>query len=250
MQTSPPEDFCGIQNTTTQNGEELSYTVFYSVGGIYVVAGSAVFRNKTEDFNGRPVYHITGSGQSNSTYDFIYKVRDRYESYIDTATMQPLKFVRDVQDGNHKKYENISFNRSANTAITDSGVFKVPACIQDVLSTIYYARNIDFSKYRKNDKIPFRMFLENEVNDLYIRYLGKEAVKTKYGRFKAIKFSTLLIAGTVFKGGENMTVWVSDDANHIPLRIESQILIGSIKVDMTGYKNLRHALSSLEKKKG
>jgi Protein of unknown function (DUF3108) len=246
----PQDNFCGIRNTTTQNGEEVSYNIFYSLAGAYVVAGSVTFTNKIEKLNGKTVYHVTGEGGSNSKFDMLYKVRDRYESFIDTATMQPLKFIRDIQDGNHKAYENIGFNRTVNTVVTDSGVFKVPACVQDVLSTIYYARNIDFSQYKINDRIPFQMFLENEVHDLYFRYLGKEVVKTKYGRFKAIKFKTLLIEGTVFKGDEDMTVWVSDDDNKIPVRIESAILIGSIKADMSDYRNLRYPLSSLLKKKG
>lgn len=245
---NPEDDFCGIKNTTTQKGEEINYSVFYSVLGMYAPAGSATFINKLESFNGKMVYHIYGTGSSNSKYDWIYKVRDRYESYIDTATMQPLKFLRDVQEGRTKKYESIRFNRSVNTVITDSGVLKVPACIQDVLSTIYYARNIRFDNYEPNQKIPFRMFLENEVHDLYIRYSGKETIQTRYGIFKAIKFKSQLIAGTIFKGGEDMTVWVTDDKNRLPVRIESEILIGSIKVDMTGYKNLRYPLSSLQKK--
>jgi hypothetical protein len=125
-------------------------------------------------------------------------------------------------------------------------VFAVPNCIQDVLSSIYYARNINFDKYKVEDKIPFDMFLDNEVYHLYIKYMGKETVKTKYGKFKAIKFKPLLIKGTIFEGGEKMTVWVSDDANHIPLRIESPISVGSVKVDMMQYKNLRYPLSSMQ----
>jgi hypothetical protein len=89
------------------------------------------------------------------------------------------------------------------------------------------------------------MFLDNEVFHLYIRYLGKETVKTKYGKFRAIKFKPLLVKGTIFEGGEKMTVWVSDDANHIPLRLESPIIVGSIKIDMMQYRNLRHPLTSL-----
>jgi hypothetical protein len=81
---------------------------------------------------------------------------------------------------------------------------------------------------------------------LYIKYLGKETVKTKYGKFRAIKFKPLLIKGTIFEGGEKMTVWVSDDPNHIPLRIESPISVGSVKVDMMQYKNLRYPLSSMQ----
>jgi hypothetical protein len=246
---TPEDGFCAIRNTTTQNGEEISYTVYYSVAGVYVDAGSATFTNKVEKLNGKTVYHVTGIGSSNKAYDWIYKVRDKYESYIDTATMLPVKFSRDVQEGKTKKKETISFNHSAGTVTSDSGTVKAPACLQDVMSTIYYSRNIDFTKYKSGDKIPFKMFLENEVHQLYIRYLGKESVTTKFGKFNAIKFKPLLVEGTIFSGGEKMVVWVSDDANRIPVRIQSPILIGSIKVDMTGYKNLRHALSSLKKEK-
>ena len=91
------------------------------------------------------------------------------------------------------------------------------------------------------------MFLDNEVYDMYIRYVGRETIKTKYGKFKAIKIKPLLIKGTIFEGGEKMTVWVTDDPNHIPVRIESPIVVGKVKVDMMGYENLRHPLTSLIK---
>jgi hypothetical protein len=110
---------------------------------------------------------------------------------------------------------------------------------------VYYARNIDFSKYKINDKIPFDMFLDDEVYHLYIRYMGKEKIKTRYGKFNAIKFKPLLIKGTIFEGGEKMNAWVSDDPNHLLLRVESPIAVGSIKVDMMGYRNLRYPLSAL-----
>jgi hypothetical protein len=113
-----------------------------------------------------------------------------------------------------------------------------------VVSAVFNARNIDFNKYRPDDKIPFKMFLGNEVYNLYIRYLGKEKITTRLGTFHAIKFKPLLIKGEMFKGGEKMTVWVSDDADHLPLRIESPIVVGTVKVDMTGYKNLRYPLTS------
>jgi hypothetical protein len=78
------------------------------------------------------------------------------------------------------------------------------------------------------------------VYNLYIRYLGKEVIKTRYGKYHSIKFRPLLIKGTIFTGGEKMTVWVSDDQNHVPLRLESPITIGKIAVDLMGYQNLRH----------
>lgn len=242
---SAGDEFCGLRNHSFEDGESISFNVFYSIIGIYINAGTGNFTVKNEHFNNKAVYHIVGSGSSNPSYDWIFKVRDSYESYIDTATMQPLKFIRNINEGGFKKYENISFNKQTNTAITTNGVFKVPNCIQDVLSSIYYARNIDFNKYQIGDKIPFTMFLDNEIFNLYIKYLGKEVIKTKYGRFNAIKFKPLLVKGTLFQGGEKMSVWVSDDLNHIPIRIESPIVVGSVKVDMMQYRNLRYPLSSL-----
>lgn len=242
---SAGDDFCSARNFSFQNGESISYTVFYSVIGLYVNAGSANFTTRVENLNNKIAYHVVAVGSSNPRYDWIFRVRDRYESYFDTLNIQPLKFARHVEEAGRKVNESVIFNQHDNTATTGKGVFKVPSCIQDVLSAIYYARNINFSKYKVNDKIPFDMFLEDEVHPLYLRYLGKEIVKTRYGKFNSIKFSPLLVKGTIFAGGEKMTVWVSDDANHVPLRIESPIIIGSIKVDMVQYKNLRSPLSSL-----
>ena len=238
------DDFCGTRNTAFLANEVLTYNVYYSVIGLYVNAGTATFSVGLEKMNNKPVYHAVGEGHSNSNYDWIFKVRDKYESYFDTTHLQPIKFLRNVDEGGYKKLENVTFNHQDNVATSTSGTYKVPNCVQDVLSSVYYARNIDFNKYKVNDRIPFTMFLDNQVYNLYIRYLGKEEVKTRYGKFNAIVFKPLLVKGTMFEGGEKMTVWVSDDRNHIPLRIESPITIGSVKVDMMQYRNLRYPLSS------
>jgi hypothetical protein len=246
----PADEFCGIKNRAFQAGEQVTFHVYYSVVGTYIHAGTAIFTTTLENFGNRPVYHVVGDGKTKSSYDWIYRVRDKYESYIDTATLQPLKFIRNVDEGGYKKYETITFNRTANTAVTNGGVFKVPDCIQDVLSAMYYARNIDFSKSKVNDKIPFKMFLDNEVFDMYVRYLGKETIKTQYGKFKAIKFKPLLLKGTIFEGGEKMVVWVSDDPNRVVLRVESPIVVGKVKCDMMAYRNLRYPLTSMVKLRG
>lgn len=238
------DPFCGMRNTAFSNNEEVTMRVYYTTLGVYVGAGEAKFSTSLERYNGVPVYHCVGVGNTYSFFDNFYKVRDRYETYIDTGTMLPVKFIRNVSEGGSKIYNNVTFNHQANTAVSTHGVFKVTSCIQDVISSVYYARNIDFNHYKPGDKIPFDMFLDDQIYHLYLRYEGKENVKTKYGKFRAIKFKPLLIKGSIFKGGEDMNVWVSDDANHLLLRAESPISVGSIKVDMMGYKNLRYPLSS------
>lgn len=245
MQTANSNVFCGIRNTAFKAGEVVTMKVYYTLGA-YIGAGEATFTTTLERFNGKPVYHFVGEGKSYSFFDNFFKVRDKYESYVDTATMLPLKFIRNVDEGGYKIYNNVSFNHGSKTAVSTNGVFKITDCMQDVVSSMYYARNIDFNKYKPGDKIPFDMFLDDEVYHLYIRYMGKEKIKTKYGKFSAIKFKPLLVKGTMFEGGEKMTAWVSDDPNRLLLRVESPISVGSVKVDMMSYKNLRYPLTSLQ----
>jgi Protein of unknown function (DUF3108) len=242
---SSNEISCGLKNTSFREGEKITYKIFYTLAGIYVDAGEVNFSCGVEVFSTKTVYHMTAIGKTFPFYDNFYRVRDRYESFIDTGDLRPYKFVREVNEGGIKKFEQINFNKDVNTAITDSGVYKVPECVQDVLSAMYYARNMNLDNVHPGDKIPFTMFLDNKVYPSYIRYMGREIIKTKYGRFHAIRFKALLIKGTLFQAGEKMTVWVTDDPNHIPVRVESPIVVGSVKADMMDFRNLRAPLSSL-----
>jgi hypothetical protein len=237
-------DICKTVNRAFIPGESLTYTVFYSLVGAYINAGTANFSVYLEKLDHKHVYHVVATGASNSSYDWIFKVRDRYESYFDTSTLLSMKFIRNISEGKYKKRENVTFNRVTGTAVTSEGVYKISECIHDVVSAMYNVRNIDFEQYKPDDKIPFQMFMDNQTYDLYVRYLGKEVIETKYGKFNAIKFSPLLLKGSLFEGGEKMTAWLSDDPNHLLLRVETPITVGSIKVDLAQYQNIRYPLSS------
>src|SRR5215469_13955745 len=110
------EEFCGAQNTSFLPNEQLTYKVYYRLANVYIGAGEAVFHTSLDQLNNRIVYHIVGDGTTYSFYDNFFKVRDRYETFIDTTTMQPLKFVRNINEGGYKKYENVTFNKATNTA--------------------------------------------------------------------------------------------------------------------------------------
>ncbi len=121
----------------------------------------------------------------------------------------------------------------------------ITPCAFDPLTMIYYSRNIDFSKYKTNDTIPISLFLDNKVYSLYIHYLGKEKLKMDDKIvYNCIKFSPLLVEGTIFKGGEGMTVWASDDKNRIPLYVEAPILVGTVKAKILSWKGLRNPMEA------
>lgn len=238
-------DFCSSKNTSYKNGEKLTFKVYYNMGFIWIYAGNATFSTAAKELGGQKVFYIQGFGKTASSYEWFYKVRDLYETYVDQETMLPVRFIRDVNEGGLKFKHDVTFDHRNKNAVSSGKAYYIPSCTQDVLSAIYFARNIDYSKYHPGDRIPFDMFLDDKVYSLYIKYLGKEQIETRKGKFNAIKIAPLLIEGTIFSGGEDMTVWVSDDKNHVPLRINSPITVGSIKVDLMEYENLRNPFESL-----
>jgi hypothetical protein len=240
--SDPSDESCNIKNTSFKAGENVSYKIYYMLAGVHFEAGVVHFKCADEQLNGKAVYHITAVGKTIPFYDHLYKVRDLYETYIDTGSLLPYKFIRSTLEGGAKKYENIMFNRDVHTVISDSGVFKVPACVKDPLGALYYIRNMQVENLRPGDKIDFEMFLDNKLYKSYVRFIGKEIITTSYGKFHAIKIKALLIKGTMFEAGEKMTVWVTDDPNHIPIRVQAAIHIGNVKADLVEYQNNRWPL--------
>lgn len=234
-----------VSNNAFQADEKIMYKIFYNAVGIYVNAGSATFTISSSKLANADVFHAVGEGSTNPKYDWIFKVRDRYETYFNVLNLKPVKFVRHINEGKYSKHEEVTFNQQSNTAITKNGIYEVPGNVQDVISIMYYARNIDYNKYKPGNKIAFSMFLGNKVYNMYINYLGKETIKTRYGKFNAIKLKPLLLKGSIFEGGEKMTIWITDDQNHIPVRIESPLVVGIIKADLMQYENLKYFVTAL-----
>jgi hypothetical protein len=99
-----------VMNYAFQPQEKISYTVYYNLIGLYVNAGIAPFTASSEKMQDQDVFHVVGEGSTNPHYDWIFKVRDRYESYFTTTDLQPVKFVRNINEGKYKKHEEITFN--------------------------------------------------------------------------------------------------------------------------------------------
>ena len=241
---------CSIKEVSFQSGELLRYKIYYNWHAIWVNAGEVSFDVSTENFLGKSCFYVNSVGSTYKKYDWIYKVRDRYEVWMDKSTLKPYRFKREVNEGRSYIYNDYFFFPKKSlvqtvTKIDDEPVKKDSAsigkCTYDVLSMIYYARCIDYSNVNVGDTIPISLFLDDKEYPSYIRYLGKEDIKTKEKKvYKCIKFKPLLIEGTIFKGGEDMTVWVTDDKNKIPVYIETPILVGSIKVSLLEYQNTKY----------
>jgi hypothetical protein len=239
------KELCSQSNTSFNTGEKITYTIFYNVIGLYVHAGDAQFTVMPSKWEGEAAFTFTATGNSNRRYDWIFKVRDKYESIVDSKTLLPHFFSRSINEGSFHQNQTLTFDQKSKEVTTHKGaLFKSADCTFDVVSAVYAVRNLDFSNLQVNEKVYLNFFLDNELFPSYFKYLGKEIIQTRFGKFKAIKIAPLLVKGSMFEGGELMTIWVTDDENHIPIRIETPIIVGSIKVDMKSYEGLRHPLTA------
>ncbi len=246
---------CSVENNSFKAGEQFNYKIFYNWGAIWMEAGEASFSVFLNKLNGKNVYHFVGLGATYPKYDWFYKVRDRYESYADTATLKPIRFIRDAKEGGSYTYDDYVFNQKKNKVYTSSKRNRKPSkldslsitsCTNDVMTAIFYARCLDFSKYKPKDTIPITFVLDGEIFPSYIRYLGKETIKSDLlGTVRCIKFSPNLIEGTIFKGGEGMIVWVTDDENKMPVYVETPIVVGTIKVWLYKYEGLKNPIKCI-----
>ena len=228
-----------------KEGEVLTYRLHYGI----IEAGIAVLEVKPEviDVSGRKVYHIVGNGYTKGACDLFFKVRDRYETYLDKDAMVPWMFVRRVEEGGYKFNQDYTFNHYTKKVDVGGGEkFDVPAGVQDMLSSFYAARNLDFTNAKEGDIFSLASFIDKELWPLKIRYIGRETINTDLGKFQSLKFRPIVQKGRVFKKEEDLNVWISDDKNHIPLRAQAKVLIGSIKLDITNVSNLANATSKVK----
>ena len=238
---------CVNKNSAFKAGEEITYKIYYQWSKAWVNAGEVKFEVSSEKLNNKPIYHITGTGKTYPAYDWFYKVRDKYETFIDTATLLPLRFIRNVSEGKNMFYEFVNFNREKKKAYSPKKTTTITDCTHDALSAIYFCRNINFSEFEHNKVIPINLFLDDKIYDMNIRYIGKENITVALGTFNCIKFKVKMIAGTIFSEDDEMIIWVSNDENKLPIHIETEIIVGTIKVDLIHYKGLVKDLTRISR---
>ena len=237
---------CKMENSVFQGGEEVVYKLFYNWNFVWLAAGEVTFR--VRDLGDK--YHLSAHGRTYSSYEWFFKVRDKYDTYVDKETLLPIISIRDISEGKYRLFDHVTFDKTRNKAISNRGKsrftaevteYDIESCMHDILSIIYYTRNVDFNKMKPGAEIPIKIFMDKETWPLTVKYHGKEVKKVRNnGKNNTIKFTPEVIVGDIFNEGTQMMVWVSDDENKIPLLIESPVSVGSVKVVLKSYKGLKY----------
>lgn len=243
--TSPEEviyDVIKRPNTAFTFGEKLTYRVHYGVltgGNCEFVVG-----DEPKMIGDNTTYHIRVFGKSTGLVDVMFGVKDEFESYMDVDALIPWQATKKVKEGNYKDSDFIIFDHKKRTANSRRGVLSIPDNTHDIISAIYYARTTDMSNAKPGDVFPINFYLDHKNYEFRFKFLGREDVETEMGTFKALKVRPQVVEGRVFKDSEAITLWVTDDENHIPIRAQSEIWVGSLKADLIKMSGIRNPLTS------
>lgn len=244
---TPPPAFRSVSNTAFAKGEFLKYRVHYGM----ITAGYATLEvaNKVESVNGRKCHHIIGKGFTTSSYDWVYKIRDKYETFVDEEALIPWRFIRHIEEGDFYNHTETRFEHSLKKAYhvnnkAQLSTYSVPENIQDVISSFYYARTLNQKNLQVGSKIPLTNFLDEKTFNLQAQLLKRENVVIDGIKYKALKMKLLVEEAGIITDGSKIQFWISDDENKIPLRIEAELAIGSLKVDLVEYKSLKNAFTA------
>ncbi|MDQ1086586.1 DUF3108 domain-containing protein [Siphonobacter sp. SORGH_AS_1065] len=227
-------------------GEHLEYRVHY--GFINAAEATVDVSDKFHRVKGKACYRVTATGRTTGAFDLVTKVRDSWQSYIDPQTLLPMEFSMRQQEGRYQKEQKVSFDQESDKIVSVSKgkdskeevkEFKAPGSIYDVISGYFFLRTVDFNRMKEGQITTVKTFYDNDFINLQIRYAGKEVVKTKFGKLNTHRIIPIMPQNKLFDGKEAIRIWVSDDANKVPVKVEFDLMVGAVAMDLKNYRGMR-----------
>jgi hypothetical protein len=223
-----------------QVGEYSAFDVSF---GAIIVGHAELEIIEEKLINNTSSFHIVGKGKTTYFFDWFFKVRDVYETFLDTSKLLPIKFIRDIKEGPYSKKQNYFFQHSDSIVTHNDTSYKIPYNSQDMLSALFYARTFNKEEVKKKNSFFVPIFMDEENYFLEVSYLNNEMIETEFGKVDCMVFKPKMQEGRVFEDGEEMKIWISNDKNHLLMKVETKIWAGTIKAVLVDYKELKFPLS-------
>lgn len=241
-----------LQNTSFERGEKLVYRVHYG----FLNAGKAELEINQKLFKvaDKICYRINVYGKSVGSFDFFTRIRDHWGTYVDTATLIPYMSYRYIQEGKYKLKEELIIDQNDHKLTRKvegqkDELFDIAANVQDIVSGYYYLRAMRFEDFKIGDTIKIDAFFENKGYLFQMKYLGEVKIDTDIGEYHAHVISPIMPPNPFFKGDNSVKVWITSDANKIPLKAKASTYLGAIEMDIEEAKGLRHKLGEKKHRK-
>ncbi|PKF73720.1 DUF3108 domain-containing protein [Chryseobacterium sp. PMSZPI] len=234
------------QLSNIADGESITFRIHYG----FLNAGTANLTTQKTNYKGVPHLYAKGTGETTGAVKAFFKVEDVYESFINMETGLPSFYVRNVREGSYRQHFETVFNHDSTSLIlTDkktpangSKVIKSVKGVQDMLSSFYYLRSKSPDELKVGTIINMNVWIDDEMFPFQLKVVGTEDLKTKFGTINCLKIIPSVKSGRVFKEKEGVTMWVSNDVNHIPMLLKAELAVGSLKASIDDIKNVKYPL--------
>ena len=244
-----------------QSGERMDFILHYKWGAINTDVGTATVTLDSLDFNGHEAFMCHVTGKTRKFFDVFFKVREEFSSWFTRDGLKPLKFSRDTYEGGYEARNTYLYRWDAAEPYIAADIYTssigqksmelpLTPCTYDLPSLFFFARNMDIENVDPGKRYPMTFAIDDEVFNVYFILYGRETIKVKgLGTVKTIKFAAKLLEGEVFKGEEDMMIWISDDENRLPVYFEAPLIVGTAAGRMSGYDGLKYPFTSLIRSK-
>ena len=226
-------------------GETLEYRVHYGIFN----ASYASLTLSNGQVDGQELLLASGYGKTIGLARLFFKVEDYYSSYFETEKVEPKIFKRNIYEGGYTKNLEVRFNSERMEATVNNikkgttDIISTKNNVQDLISSLYYLRkNFSQDDIKVGDFFTINMFYDSKNRELALKYLGKEVIRTKYGKIECLKLMPATNRSRIFKGEGSITIWLTNDLNKIPIRVQADLLVGSIKADLNEYSGIVNPL--------
>jgi hypothetical protein len=226
-------------------GERLDYRLRY--GFITAAEASLRVEETTALFDNNPVFHLLAEGRTAGSFNVFYKVRNRYDSYVDKKTMTPYLYTENIREANYRRNDKARFYQNEKKVVSNKKTFNVSGQTFDVVSAYYFARNLNIASLKEGDSFSLDYFLGDTISKMDIQYVGKEVVKTSLGYLRCIKFSPSIQPGRIFRKNSKLYLWITDDANRIPVKAHVEILVGSVTMELIHAEGLKYPIGTAKR---
>ena len=230
-----------VPQTAFGVGERLVFDVNYG----FITAGEAVMAIAGYDsVAGRKCFRVEFSVNSLPSFSWIYRVEDRYLTFVDVEAIFPWRFEQHIREGNYRRDFVAEFNQYTHVAKTTEGEHEIPPYVHDIMSAFYYARTMDYSQSKPGDLYTLYNFYKDKSHELGVKFLGRQELEVEAGTFRTIVVEPLVKEGGLFKSEGRIVIWLSDDGLKIPVRVNTKVVIGSIDTELREYSGLRGTLNA------
>ncbi|MFH0990509.1 MAG: DUF3108 domain-containing protein [bacterium] len=224
-----------IKQHAFTTGEKLTFDVGYG----FIIAGEAIMQvPRIDTIDGRKSFQVLFTVNSTSTFSWIFKVEDRYETMLDVDGLFPWRFNQKIREGKYRRDFSAKFDQRKHVAYANDKIYPIPPYVQDVVSAFYFIRTLDYSKSKPGEKVFLYNFYKDTTHTLAVKFLGRQRIEVDAGTFDCVIVEPLIKEGGLFKSEGRVLIWLTNDERKIPVKVSTKVVIGSIDAELREYSGI------------